>query len=325
MSTSPEGNCAFEMPTTIGRPISFDLVDRRDGSPPCSALGTCKPAPRQGDEVVAHTKRGLKRLARDIYEAACDLCALGPYAEDKIVTRTGFGVVNGLAELDEEIRTLIDQLHSARAGYLSAQLESLGVNAQSRGLKLHIGCGARHLKGWINIDNYPAPLSMSALWDLPFGDASVARIFVARIPECLFFPVEIRRFLFEMRRVLTLGGLLQVAMLNRKVDPRSTPANLELAYKKWARSLEHRTRIDYLLETAGADLSRVADKRANRATCSSDALIHMLLEERFTSVTSVDWPEPESDDSIEGREVEFPAPRMAREGCFCIEARKPLH
>jgi hypothetical protein len=323
MSTAPDVSIAFEAPKTIGQPVSFGDIDRRESSPTSSALGTYEPAPRQGNEVAAQTRRDLKRLGRHFYEAACDLCAIGPYAEDEIATRTGIGVMNRLAELDEAISRLIDQLHSVRAGYLGAQLESLGVNAQSRGLKLHIGCGSHHLKGWINIDNYPAPLSMSALWDLPFRDASVARIFVARIPECLFFPVEIRRFLFEMRRVLTAGGLLQVAMMNRKADRLSTPASLELAYSKWARDLEHRTRLDYLLEISGENLARIAGRRS-KVPCSPDALIHMLVEERFTSITSAHWPEPESDSSIDGGEADCPTRRTAREDCFCIEARKPL-
>lgn len=135
------------------------------------------------DQIAIRTRRSLKRQSRNIYEITADLRGFGPFAELETAGGAGAGVIGQLDALDRAVSTLSDELRSMRADYLKAQLELLGVSSQSRDLSLHIGCGSRHLQGWINIDNYPAPLSMSALWNLPFADRSTVRVLVSRIPE----------------------------------------------------------------------------------------------------------------------------------------------
>jgi hypothetical protein len=305
------------------REISICLLDqiRRSGAE--SAVDMCRSSSISSDEVNARTRRSLKRLSRDLYEIACDLGGFGPYAERAIASHTGDGVVSRLTALDDAVRTLLSQLRSIRAEYVSAQLKSLGVNEQSGGLKLHIGCGSHHFKSWINIDHYPAPLSMTALWDLPFGDGTVTRVFVSRVPESLFFPIEIRRFLFEVRRVLTYGGILQIAQVDRRFRSSSVPTTRESVYRNWAYSLEHRTRLDYLLDRTGVDADRTA-ARTNGLACNMDVLMHMLVEERFTDIQGTESPEFECEEanSVYG-------PRIDGSHCSrpssCIEAHKPQH
>jgi hypothetical protein len=214
-----------------------------------------------GDEIALRTRRSLKRLSRSIYEMTGELFAFGPFAE--LETR--------LVALDKSVSALLEELRSMRAEYLKAQLQRLGVSSQSRDLNLHIGCGSQPVEGWINIDNYPAPLSMSALWDLPFADGSAARVFVSRIPASLFYPVEIRRFLSELWRVLSPAGMLQIAVDHgtRRINNHMTR---EMAYSDWAYGLKHRTRLDYLLDGTA------------KASCDIDALMHMLVEERFANI-----------------------------------------
>ena len=174
---------------------------------------------------------------------ACELSAFGPYAEDQITEKTGLGVQDRLTATLEALYELLWQLRATRAGYLSAQLATVNVNVNSRDLCIHIGCGSRPLRGWINIDTYPVQLAMSALWELPQPDTSVQYTFISRLPALLFFPVEIRRFLSEVRRVLTPGGILRIAAVESGTAGSSTRASREAEYRTWALGLADRTRI----------------------------------------------------------------------------------
>jgi hypothetical protein len=228
---------------------------------------------KREEEIAARTRKYLKRLSRNIFEAACDLQGFGPYAEHEIAARTGTGVESRLRAMDEALSALLDQLRDLRSEYLRSQLDALGIDDESRDLKLHIACGSRRLEGWINIDCYPAPLSMCALWNLPFTDGAVIQVLVSRAPESLFYPVEIRSFLSEVGRVLASGGLLEIAMPDSAARRNPGPATREQVYTKWARGLESRTRLDHLL-----------DGSSGKPIGSVDALMHMLVEEGFADI-----------------------------------------
>jgi hypothetical protein len=268
----------------------------------------------------------LKHLSRDLYEVACELCGLGPYADSQITAQTGLGVESRLTELQDAVSSLLHQLHAARAGYLNAQLTSLGVTDQSRELRLHVGCGSRQLRGWINIDTYPAPLAMNALWNLPFGDASAKQVFVSRMPELLFYPVEVRRFLSELHRVLVSGGILQIAMTERESRAAHHNSSLEAAYRRWADGLEQRTRIDYLLTLSGVGSGRTGDRRARKSACTISALMYLLRQERFDDILQLESLKTESIET--STDCDPPITQGGLAGTHCasyIEARKPVH
>ena len=305
--------------------MSVNVIEKRKGHrDPVNAKASHFKS-GQADDVTARTRQSLKRLSRAIYEAVSELRGLGPYADREIAARTGSGVVTRLMALEESAHALLEQLRTVRADYLRAQVELLGVRGESRDLKLHIACGSRHVQGWINIDHYPAPLAMSALWDLPFADGSVTRVFVSRLPESLFFPIEIRRFLFEVRRVLESGGMVQIAVANPGVRAINGRATRELVYKEWALGLVHRTHLDYLLDASGADSDRAAARQTHRSVCSVDALMHMLVDERFTDIKSTECAEIERDD-LRADPCFAVAGAVARSpGTSYIEACKPRH
>ena len=81
--------------------------------------------------------------------------------------------------------------------------------ADSRDLRLHYGCGANILQGWVNIDTVPRPGADCVLLDiahLPFGDGMVAEILAEHVLEHLDFDAE-RRVWTEISRVLRPGGI----------------------------------------------------------------------------------------------------------------------
>jgi predicted SAM-dependent methyltransferase len=79
---------------------------------------------------------------------------------------------------------------------------------------LHLGCGSKHLDGWINIDFVRTPAS-DVLWNLanpiPLADSCCKYIFHEHVLE--HFDVESgARLLEECNRLLMPGGVLRVAM-----------------------------------------------------------------------------------------------------------------
>lgn len=77
--------------------------------------------------------------------------------------------------------------------------------------------------------------------------------------------------------------MLQIAVSAQGIHSVSIHANRELAYIDWAHGLKHRTRLDYLLDPSAG------------SPCHIDALMHMLVEERFTDIKSSERPEIEGE------------------------------
>lgn len=81
-------------------------------------------------------------------------------------------------------------------------------------LKLHIGCGMRHIPGYVHVDIMDAPhidyrCSVDELH--PFANDSVSLIYASHILEH-FGRNEVEAVLQEWHRVLTPGGTLRIAV-----------------------------------------------------------------------------------------------------------------
>jgi hypothetical protein len=135
---------------------------------------------------------------------------------------------------------------------------------------------------------YPAPSAINALWGLPFSDATAAEVVISRMPESLWFPVEIRRFLLEVRRVLEPGGILRVSLRSGHTGRTKAPTSFESAYKDWACFLDKRMRLDSLLASPTGCLDRGSRPSGVDPAISVDALIHLLMDEGFTKISHCD-------------------------------------
>ena len=81
-------------------------------------------------------------------------------------------------------------------------------------IKLHLGCGKRHIPGWIHIDlaDYPHIDFKQRVDDLSnFEDNTVDLIYASHVLE-YFDRFEARKVLLEWRRVLKPGGILRLAV-----------------------------------------------------------------------------------------------------------------
>ncbi|HQU43856.1 MAG TPA: methyltransferase domain-containing protein [Pirellulales bacterium] len=81
-------------------------------------------------------------------------------------------------------------------------------------LRLHFGCGANYLDGWVNLDSQRVP-RVDIAWDLndglPLPDESCRLIYSEHVLE--HFPVDRGLALLgECRRVLASDGMLRIAM-----------------------------------------------------------------------------------------------------------------
>jgi SAM-dependent methyltransferase len=169
-------------------------------------------APHAHDREALHAENRacLSQMMQMLYELACDVGGLGPFAQDSLESRDGIGLDARLASLRHAMSALRAELSTLRQPHLSRQLSSQGIGPESIALKLHIGCGPCHLAGWVNLDIYPAPVATNVLWGLPFVDGSARYVFLSHLLEHLFYPNDVQPFLEEIHRVLMPGGVLRI-------------------------------------------------------------------------------------------------------------------
>jgi predicted SAM-dependent methyltransferase len=80
-------------------------------------------------------------------------------------------------------------------------------------LKLHLGCGQRHIPGFVHVDLSPAPHVdvVGPVERLPFDDASASLVYASHVLEH-FGRSEYKMVLKEWFRVLAPGGVLRLAV-----------------------------------------------------------------------------------------------------------------
>ncbi len=87
------------------------------------------------------------------------------------------------------------------------------VLARHDPLRLHVGCGARRLSGWCNVDlGRDADLRVDVRRGLPVPDGSCAEIYAEHLLEHLAFPGEVEVVLRDWHRALAPGGRLSVGV-----------------------------------------------------------------------------------------------------------------
>jgi len=85
---------------------------------------------------------------------------------------------------------------------------------QEQPYSLHLGCGAVHYDGWLNIDFGGGPavdLELDLTWPLPFENDSCGLIYSEHLLEHFDAPDGVN-LLKECYRVLKPGGVIRVAM-----------------------------------------------------------------------------------------------------------------
>jgi predicted SAM-dependent methyltransferase len=245
------------------------------------------------DESSQRTRNHLKLLARSMYDTACDLLGLGPYAETELQKRTGIGVERRLMALLSATDGLRGELLQVREAHVAAQLRSLDVSAASRDLRLHIGCGKGHLPGWINIDIHPAPLALNVLRGLPFGDGSASYVFVSHLLEHLYFPRDVTPFLAELHRVLAPGGVARIVVpdVEKCIEAYTTDDRSFFGSRRetWSWWPENPTRLEDFLAYSGAGAEPAYLFESHKYGYDFETLDRTLREAGFRAVVRSDY------------------------------------
>ncbi|HEV2606560.1 MAG TPA: methyltransferase domain-containing protein [Xanthomonadaceae bacterium] len=227
-----------------------------------AACGILQPPTQTGDtaqtplhEAMQPATQLLSALLQSTFELSGDLHGLGPRAAARL-SGTGIGLNERIESLLAGVDALRVELAQERQQCIGEQLAQLGIDAASRNLKLHIGCGKTHLAGWVNIDIYPAPLAMNLKWGLPLPDGSARCVFFAHMLEHLFYPQEVMPVLENIRRVLAPGGVLRVVVPDVEKCIQAYVANdrdfFDSRRKTWTWWQENATRLEDFLAYAGA-------------------------------------------------------------------------
>lgn len=213
-------------------------------------------AVRSDDSRAELLRRQLALLANAIAEIAGDLAALGPEALRGTEDQSGLGLEHRLEALLNAVDAIRQRLASVREPLVRRQLEELRARGLLDDSKLHIGSGSGKLPGWVNIDVFPAELSINVNRPLPFPDASARLVFASHVLEHLYHPGEALRFLRECRRVLAVGGRIRLIVPDIECYIRAYVEHDERFFadrrSTWNRLPEGRTLLEEFLAYAGA-------------------------------------------------------------------------
>lgn len=253
------------------------------------AAGTTDAGDRPAADSAILIRNHLRLLARSVYDLACDVLGLGPEMSEKaLAEQTGIGLERRLIAALASIEGLRNGLLQQRRRRIGEQLSTLGVDATTKNLKLHIGCGKAHLSGWINIDVDPAPLAMNVLWGLPFPDRSASHVFVSHMLEHLFFPRDVRFFLAELRRVMAPGSVVRIVVpdIEQCIEAYSSNNRLFFASRRetWDWWPENTSRLEDFLAYAGAGAEPAYLFEAHKYGYDFETLAKVLGEAGFERV-----------------------------------------
>lgn len=188
-------------------------------------------------------------------------------------------------------------------------LKAKRISKDVKELKLHLGCGKRHLKGWLNIDikkDADVFLDLRERW--PFEPSSVGEIYAEHLLEHFEYPGEARHFLQEANRVLKPGGEIRLGVPDTEWPLISYSKGPEADYFKMAKELWHPEYVNTPLEHINWHFRDF--KGQHKYTYDEQTLRYFLSANGFVKIECVSF-NPEIDS--EKRKL----------GTFYVKAYKP--
>jgi SAM-dependent methyltransferase len=231
----------------------------------------------------------LELIADAIQRIGGGLAAMGPYAVQQLSAATGsVSLSQRLTALVAGVTALEADLSAMRSPFMASQMQQLGLDGKSKGLKLHLGCGGARLPGWVNIDAYPAELSMDLRWGLPFEAGSVDHVFMSHVFEHLYHPEESSVVLKHIHRVLSPGGRLRLIVPDIELCIRAYcendaafMANRQHTWTWWPKAA---TRLEDFLAYAGAGPRASHFLEGHKFGYDFETLAQALTAAGFTNV-----------------------------------------
>jgi SAM-dependent methyltransferase len=242
-------------------------------------------------EQLAEDNRQLsKAMMQSVFELACDLSGLGPFAEHAAKARQAAPIQARLQHIQQQLLQLRHDLQSLRSPYLMQQLQRLGIDQHSRNLQVHIGSGPYRLDGWINLDVFPAQLSTNVLWGLPFVDGQCRYVFLSHLLEHLFYPTDAMALLQDIHRILEPGGVVRIVVpdIAQCIDAyqKNDTAFFQNRIEHWGAGDGQATRLEHFLAYAGAGPDPAWLFEAHKFGYDHETLTRALQRAGFKSITA---------------------------------------
>ncbi|MGN2254282.1 class I SAM-dependent methyltransferase [Frateuria sp. GZRe12] len=117
-----------------------------------------------------------------------------------------------LAQAREHLWRAFSLLRTKQEQFVNQQLDALGINADTRGIKVHIGSSGNLLEEWLNIDAGGADLALNVNWGLHLPDESAKFVYCAHLLEHLRYGDQAPLFLREIHRILETGGVARLVV-----------------------------------------------------------------------------------------------------------------
>ena len=242
------------------------------------------------EKLAEDNVRLSKALMQTVFELACDLSGLGPYAERVAKARLATPVQARLNHIQQQLLQLRADLQTLRSPYLMQQLQALDIDQSSHELKLHIGSGPYVLDGWINLDVFPAQFSTNVLWGLPFTNGQCRYVFVSHLLEHLFYPTDAASLLDDIHRILAPGGVVRIVVPDIAQCIEAYQNNdtgfFQSRIEHWGAGDGQATRLEHFLSYAGAGPDPAWLFEAHKFGYDLETLTRALERAGFKTISS---------------------------------------
>jgi predicted SAM-dependent methyltransferase len=243
---------------------------------------SCDTDPLPGDLIQSH----LGPLALALDALSTTLAAIGPEVADSLARETGIGLKSRLMACTAGIIGIRKELEKRIPDWVETQLRQLNVG--EKGISLHLGAGSAELAGWINVDVWPAQLSLDLRRGLPFADGSVERVYLSHTLEHLWYPGEVIQLLKEALRVLAPSGRIRIVVPDIELaihayvenDRRFFEGRDKTSWPEWNIS----TRMESFLGYAGVGPHPGMFAHAHKYGYDFETVAHVLGEAGFREI-----------------------------------------
>jgi predicted SAM-dependent methyltransferase len=274
------------------------------------------------------TSRVTAALLQSLYDLVGELRGIGPTAHELLHQPGELSLRRRMECILSAVEELHADLAEVRGPILHKQLQALGIDDRSRNLQIHIGCGGHHLPGWVNLDNYPAPLATNLACGLPLPDCSARYVFLSHLLEHLFYPAESHRLLDEIRRVLQPGGIVRIVVpdieqcINAYID---NNAAFFFARREHRNNVpDDATRLEHFLAYAGAGPTPQHLFEHHKFGYDFETLRRCLERSGFTDVRRCDFQQsPHAALRVDHASSNAAAKNVDRHYSLFVEARAP--
>jgi predicted SAM-dependent methyltransferase len=230
-------------------------------------------------------ERYLSPIAESLDSLAGALGAIGPEVSQAIRDETGIGLDARLIGANAGLIAARQVLGSRMRGWVRNQLRRL--NLAPKGLSIHLGSGSAHLDGWVNIDLWPAQLSLDFRWGLPFEAGSADRVYLSHVLEHAYYPHETLQLVREIHRVLTPGGRVRIIVPDIEACIQAYVTNdrrfFEGRRERWP-EWKITTRMESFLGFAGVGAHPGMFGLAHKWGFDFETLAHLLSTVGFTNI-----------------------------------------